>query len=158
MKWTTTGVKGAILTSLWVRICLFYCEGIYTLNVQSLGPGVHLLKVPVTFLARNQTLLKSNCVVPENIHTPRPHGGKRKFGGEQGSKMRQSPREWGWPLEVFFPGTPSKIGELLKTNSCSVEQAVSCFTVTRCFKAETIVFIDDLLFAVGWLVFSRLAR
>ena len=63
--------------------------------------------------------------------------------------MRQSPREWGWSLEVFFPGTPSKIGELLKTNSCSVEQAVSCFTVTRCFKAETIVFIDDLLFAVG---------
>ena len=28
--------------------------------------------------------------------------------------MRQSPREWGWPLEVFFPGTPNKIGELLK--------------------------------------------
>ena len=60
--------------------------------------------------------------------------------------MRQFPREWGWPLEVFLP---SKIGELLKTNSCSVEQAVSCSTVNRCFKAETIVFIDDLLFAVG---------
>ena len=63
--------------------------------------------------------------------------------------MRKSPREWGWPLEVFFPGTLSKIGELLKPNSCSVEQAVSCFTVILCFKAETIVFIDDLLFAVG---------
>ena len=52
--------------------------------------------------------------------------------------MRQSPREWGWPLEVFFPGTPSKIGELLKTNSCSVQQAVSCFTVTRCETAKSV--------------------
>ena len=55
----------------------------------------------------------------------------------------------GWPLKVFFPGAPSKIGELLKTNSCSVEQAISYFTVNWCFKAKIIVFINDLLFVVS---------
>ena len=34
-------------------------------------------------------------------------------------------------------------------NSCSVEQATSYFTVNQCFKAKIVVFIDDLLFAVG---------
>ena len=28
-----------------------------------------------------------------------------------------------WLLEVIFPGVTSKIGELVKTNSCSVEKA-----------------------------------
>ena len=28
---------------------------------------------------------KRKCVVPENIHTPPPHGGKWKFRGEGGS-------------------------------------------------------------------------
>ena len=55
----------------------------------------------------------------------------------------------GWPLEVFFHGVPSKIGELLKTNSCSVEQAISYFTVNRCFKAKIIFSINDLLFVVS---------
>ena len=58
--------------------------------------------------------------------------------------MRQFPRWWGWPLEIFSPEAPSKIGELLKTNSCSLQQATSCFTFCRCFKAKTIVSIDDL--------------
>ena len=65
-----------------------------------------------------------------------------------GSKRRQLVGGWGWPLEVFFPGAPSKISELLKTNSCSVEQAISYFTVNWCFKAK-IVFINDLLFVVS---------
>ena len=55
--------------------------------------------------------------------------------------MRQFPRGWGWPLEVFFLRAPSKIGELSKTNSCSLEHAISYFTVYRCFKAKTFVFI-----------------
>ena len=41
----------------------------------------------------------------------------------------------GWPLEVFFPGPLSKTDEH--------------FTVNRCFKAKIVVFVDDLLFAVG---------
>ena len=41
------------------------------------------------------------------------------------------------------------IGEVFKTNSCLVEQAISYFTVNWCFKAKIIVFINDLLFAVG---------
>ena len=53
--------------------------------------------------------------------------------------------ELGWPLEVFFRG----IGVVFKTNSCLVEQAISYFTVNRCFKAKIIVFINDLLIVVG---------
>ena len=34
----------------------------------------------------------------------------------------------------FFSGASSKIGELLKTSSCSVEQAISCFTVNSLLK------------------------
>ena len=41
------------------------------------------------------------------------------------------------PLK-FFPGAPSKIDE----------QSISYFTINRCCKANIIVFIDDLLFAV----------
>ena len=72
-------------------ICLFYCHGIYTLNVQSLGPGVPLLKVPVTSLARNQTLLKSKCAVPENIHTPplRRETEIRRGGGFQNEAISE---------------------------------------------------------------------
>ena len=40
------------------------------------------------------------------------------------------------------------IGEVLKTNSCLVEQAISYFAVNRCFKAKIIVFVDDLSFVV----------
>ena len=43
------------------------------------------------------------------------------------------------PSSFFFPGAPSKIDE----------QAISYFTVKRCFKAKIIVFTHDLLFAVG---------
>ena len=46
--------------------------------------------------------------------------------------------EWGVAYRVFFPGAPSKIDA----------QAFSYFTLNRCFKAK-VVFIDDLLFAVG---------
>ena len=34
----------------------------------------------------------------------------------------------------FFPGSPCKIDELLKTNSCSVEQAISYLTVNSFLK------------------------
>ena len=69
-------------------------------------------------------LRSQNCVIPENIHTPRR--GQRKFRGEgapEGGNFRGS-GGGGWFLEVFFPGVTSKIGKLSKTNSCSVEQAI----------------------------------
>ena len=75
----------------------------------------------------------SECVVPENIYSsPSPsHGWKqRKFREEGwGSKMRQFPRGWG-----DFPGAPSKIDELFKTNSCPVEEAISHFPVNSLLK------------------------
>ena len=49
---------------------------------------------------------------------------------------------------VFSLGAPSKIDE----------QAISYYTVNLCFKAKSIVFIDNLLIAVSWRLFSRLAR
>ena len=49
---------------------------------------------------------------------------------------------------VFFPGAPSKTDE----------QIISYFTVNPCFKTKVVVFIDDLSFAIGWVLFSRLAR
>ena len=44
----------------------------------------------------------------------------------------------GLPLELFSGGAPSKINK----------QAISYFTVNWCFKATTIVFIDDHLLPV----------
>ena len=43
---------------------------------------------------------------------------------------------WGWFLEVFFPGIPSKFNKLSKTNSCSVEQAISYFAVNGLLKQK----------------------
>ena len=41
----------------------------------------------------------------------------------------------GWVASrEFFPGASSKIDELLKTNSCSVEQAISYLTVNSLLK------------------------
>lgn len=71
--------------------------------------------------------IDGNCVITENIHTPHPHGEQPKFRGEGEFKRRQFPRGNGWLLEVLFPGTPIKIGELLKINSCSVEQNYQLF-------------------------------
>ena len=60
-------------------------------------------------------------VVLENI-LEIPRGGVQKDTISEGVG-------WGWLLEVFFRGAPSKTGELSKTNSCSIEQAISYFTV-----------------------------
>ena len=51
-------------------------------------------------------------------------------------------------FEVFFPGAQSKIGKLLKSNSCFVEQAIFYFTVNQCFRTRVIVFIEQLLITV----------
>jgi len=86
------------------------------------------------------------CVVPENIHIP--HGGQQKFRGEASPKGGNFRGIGGWPVEDFFPGPLSKTDE----------QAISYFTVNRCFKAKIIVFVDDLLFAVDRVLFSLLTR
>ena len=64
------------------------------------------------------------CVVPENIHTS--HGGQRELPRGRGSKRRQFPGGCeGLLFQVFFLGASSKIGELLKTKSCSVKETKS---------------------------------
>ena len=62
------------------------------------------------------------------------------------SKRMQCLREWvgggggvvSWGL---FPGAQSKTGKLLKTNSCSVEQAGSYFTVNGLLKQELLFWL-----------------
>ena len=78
------------------------------------------------------------CVVPENIHNP--HGKQRKFRGEGGGDKKEAiSKGFGGSLSsrgfyFFFSGAPSKIGE----------QAITYFTVNRCFKAKIlIIFTDD---------------
>ena len=39
-----------------------------------------------------------------------PRGGGGGGGGGGESKSRQFQRGWGWPLEVFFPGTQVTLG------------------------------------------------
>ena len=71
-----------------------------------------------------------------------------------GSKRWPFPSRWGWLLEVFFTGGWSKIGGLLETNSCSVEQAISYFTVNQCFKAEIWIFFRTTqLIRISWSKF-----
>ena len=76
---------------------------------------------------------------PENIQTPSV--GNKNFKGRGVQKEAISGGSGSWLLKVLFLETPSKIGELSKTSSCSV-----------------IVFIDDLLFRVGRMLFSQLMR
>ena len=76
------------------------------------------------------------CVDPENILNPNPPPSRRpreiqreRGGGCKGGNFRGG---GGGGSRSFFKGVLSKIGELLKTNSCSVEQAISYFTLYRC--------------------------
>lgn len=76
---------------------------------------------------------------PENIQTPSV--GNKNFEGRGVQKEAISGGSGSWLLKVLFLETLSKIGELSKTSSCSA-----------------IVFIDDLLFRVGRMLFSQLMR
>ena len=68
------------------------------------------------------------CVVPENLHTS--HRGQREIPRGRGSKRRQFPGGCeGLLFRVFFLRASSKIGELLKTKSCSVKQTNSFFFI-----------------------------
>ena len=61
---------------------------------------------------------------------------------------------WGWLLEVFSLGAPSKIGNYQKQRLCWPSyQLVYCL---QSLKIKNIVFIDDLLFTVGWMIFLHL--
>ena len=66
------------------------------------------------------------CVVPENIHIPPSHPRRAKeIPCEVGSKRGQFPGGW---FRCVLSGAPDdKIGELLKTDSCSVAHAVDYF-------------------------------
>ena len=83
------------------------------------------------------------CVVPENIHTSPTEGNGNSEGKE--SITRKFPEGRGVASRGFFPGGPSKIGELLLNKNFSVELAISYFTLNRFFKTIIIVCIIYLL-------------
>jgi len=83
------------------------------------------------------------CVVPENIHTSLTEGNGNSEG--KGSKTRKLPEGRGVASRGFFPGGPSKIGELLLKKNFSVELAISYLTLNRFFKTIIIVCIIHLL-------------
>ena len=89
-----------------------------------------------------------------NAVVPPPHGGQRKFRGEEGPKGGHFRVGGGGFSRSFFTGGWSKIGGLLETNSCFVEQAISYFTVNQCFKAEIwIIFGTTQLIRISWSKF-----
>ena len=91
------------------------------------------------------------CVVPRNIHTPTappPQRRAKKIPGERDPKGSSFPGDGGWLFEVFFPGAPSKTGESSKTNSRSVEQAISYFPVNGLLKQE-LLFSSMIFLTVG---------
>ena len=65
----------------------------------------------------------------------------REIVREGVSKRMQFPREWGVVSWGLFPGALSKTGKLLKTNSCSVEQAGGYFTVNSLLKQELLFWL-----------------
>lgn len=64
----------------------------------------------------------------------------------RGSKTRKFPKGRGVAFRGFFPGGPSKIGELLINNNFSVELATSYLTLNSCFKTIIIVCIIHLIY------------
>ena len=97
------------------------------------------------------------CVVPGNIHTPPRRVTEIPRGGG-GVEKEATSDGWGVSYREFFGGAPSKIGELLKTSSWSVEQAISYLTVNSLLKQYSYCFHRWFLFMIGWMLFSWLTR
>ena len=66
-------------------------------------------------------------------------------GGQKGGNFRGGGGGRGVSYREFFPWAPSKIAELLKTGSCSVEQAISCFTVNSLLK-QRLLFSSSIFY------------
>ena len=96
----------------------------------------------------------NNCAVPEKIfNLPTGDDGNSEgehWGGGGGLKGGNFQGGGGDLSRSLFWGDR----ELLKTNSCSIEQAFSYFTVSRCFKTRINVLIDDQPHVTQTLHFS----
>ena len=77
------------------------------------------------------------CPYPPPTHT-HTHGRQRKFRGEEGGPKGRNFRwgDGGSGFSRFFSVSPSKTGELSKTNNRTAEQALSHFTVDDLLKQE----------------------
>ena len=114
-------------------------------------------------------IIVSYCTLPphwlflngkfQNISIPASTEGKgnSKGRGVQKDAISEGVRGGGVVSWGLFPGALSKTGKLLKTNSCSVEQAGSYFTVNGLLKQELLFWLM-MFFIKGRLnvFFSRL--
>ena len=87
--------------------------------------------VKTDFKVRTYGNIIIKCVIPENFHTPPPPRRATEIQKRGGISKIAIFEGWGW-------------------------QAISYFTLNRCSKAKIIFFIDDFLFAVGWVLFRSL--
>lgn len=86
--------------------------------------------------------MRQNTLIPTALMILGPDG-------VQNEAVFEGVGVWGGFLKSFFQGSKQDYAELIKTNSCSVEPAISYFTFKHCFKTRITVVIDDLLFMVG---------
>ena len=87
------------------------------------------------------------CSSRKYPYPPPLQGGQRKFRGDGGGvQWEEISEEVLGGLSSLSPGTPSKIDR----------QAINYFTVNWGFKAKITLFIDDLLFVIGWVLFHGL--
>ena len=69
-------------------------------------------------------------VFPENIHTPSKEGNGNLLAGGGGGGVLKATISEGWGGSRSFQEAASKIGDMIKTNSCSVEQLTVTFLLT----------------------------
>ena len=121
---------------LWDRVFIYRWSSNFLKKVAL--PGVMAAKMPVISYLVPPTLCSSR-----KYPYPSPHEGQRIFRGERGPKGCNLRGGGGGFLRIF-PGAPSKTGELSKTNSCSVEEAISYFAVNGLLKQK--LYFSSMIF------------
>ena len=87
-------------------------------------------------LLANVLFQKISIPPPTHTHT-HTHTHTEGNGNSEGPGIQKEAISWGGgggASREFFPGPSSKIDDFLKTNSCSVEQAISYLTVNSLLK------------------------
>ena len=134
-KASLVSISGTFLFP-WDRVFIYRWSSNFLKKVAL--PGVMAAKMPVISYLVPPTLCSSR-----KYPYPSPHEGQRIFRGERGPKGCNLRGGGGGFLRIF-PGAPSKTGELSKTNSCSVEEAISYFAVNGLLKQK--LYFSSMIF------------
>ena len=87
---------------------------------------------------------KKYCVVPGNSHTRPP---PQRRATSEGLGVQKEDISEGVAYRSLFSGGTGKIDKLSETNSCSVEQAISYFTVNGLLKQKLL--FSSMIFYLG---------